>query len=596
MKDNINDVREQLIGKLNKFVQNTEHIYLNLGRDYPLLLNELDESVQKSSSSTDRLSHYGGSLETIESIITEGDKIIGDFNEAFTSMYSRDGELFDIISQGVTEMGALAEVIHNIKEGSIEMELISLNAMTVALKSGSAGKALSFITDELKKLSAQTIKLTDELTENGRHQLTLFEEFGKKIEIARNKQHELTENLDRNLKSSFTTSSKGLKESAEMMRSLSRSSVEVKEPLVRIMQEVQLQDIIRQSIDHIYISIEEFKRFDETWTTEKRLDELSFRKMMPDLCFSVLEDVKNEINGSSMIFEKNSGSIKSILKSLEKKRTAFIDSALNSSVSDNFSIIALNEESNNKITALIKEVNNSVKMRMDISREGLSILKDITILQRQFESFEPIITRFHNIIVASRIEVAKQEALSDMRDTVTKMTNLTENIKGYINNALDTIKHFLKTTENIINNYSAIIKKEMPGLNSLLNRTSSNQEKLSLLTDTLIECLRDFRIFSGKFLSLFRETDDNRKQLSKLSAQINEIESILHLIRDNAESDIFELQGNNKLQNWTIQNERLNSIIEKFTIFTHKKTASDLAGKIVEDLEEIVDSGEVTLF
>ena len=136
----------------------------------------------------------------------------------------------------------------------------------------------------------------------------------------------------------------------------------------------------------------------------------------------------------------------------------------------------------------------------------------------------------------------------------------------------------------------------MPGLNSLLNRTSSNQEKLSLLTDTLIECLRDFRIFSGKFVSLFRETDDNRKQLSKLSAQINEIESILHLIRDNAESDIFELQGNNRVQNWTIQNERLNNIIEKFTIFTHKKTASDLAGTIVEDLEEIVDSGEVTLF
>ena len=78
---------------------------------------------------------------------------------------------------------AEADVINNIKEGSIEMELISLNAMTVALKSGTAGKAFSFITDELKKLSAQTIKLTDQLTINGKHQLTLFEKFGKKIEF-----------------------------------------------------------------------------------------------------------------------------------------------------------------------------------------------------------------------------------------------------------------------------------------------------------------------------------------------------------------------------------------------------------------------------
>jgi len=595
MKDDINSIRDQLIKKLNQLVQHSEEIYLNLGRDFPQLLNELDESVRVSSSSVENLKSRNGSFDSIDGIIDEGNNIIDDFNNSFTSMYSRDGELFEIIKRGISEMGTLHKVINEIKEGSIEMELISLNAMTVALKSGTAGKAFSFITDELKKLSAQTIKLTDELTVNGSKQLTSFEKFGAKVEEARENQDKLTENIDNHLKSSFSTASKGLKESAEMMSSLSGSSLEVKEPLMRIMQEIQLQDIIRQSIDHIHISIEEFKIFDESWTAEERLDELSFRKMMPDLCFSVLEDVKTEINASYEIFNSNSRKVKTILDSLDKERVDFLESALNSTSSENFNIISLKKESNNKINALIKEVNNSVKLRLEISKEGITLLKDITILKRQFESFEPILTRFHNIIVASRIEVAKQIALVDMKDTVIKMSQLTDSIEDDITQALDTIKHFLKTTEGVINNYSSIIHREMPGLKSLIGRTSDNQNELSNLTDTMIDCLTGFRIFTGKFLDLFNNTDESKKKLLDLINFINDTSSLLHSIKKSAEAEMFEIQGNKGIQNWTIQNERLNNIIEKFTIFTHKKTASDLAGTAVES-EEIAESGEVTLF
>ena len=87
----------------------------------------------------------------------------------------------------------------------------------------------------------------------------------------------------------------------------------------------------------------------------------------------------------------------------------------------------------------------------------------------------------------------------------------------------------------------------------------------------------------------------SKKKLHKLIGYINETESLLHLIKDNAEAEIFEIQGNKGIQNWTIQNERLNTIIAKFTIFSHKKTVSDLAGTTVES-EEIAESGDVTLF
>ncbi len=595
MKDNINETRNQLIKKLDILVENTEILYLDLGKGFPLLLNELDKSIKNSSSAVDSLKSAGGSFESIDLIIDEGNLIVDNFDKVFTAMLSRDGELFEIIKHGVNEMISLETIINNIKEGSIEMELISLNAMTVALKSGSAGKAFSFITDELKKLSAQTINLTDELTLNGKRQLKLFEDFGAKIEITRKIQDKLGKDIDNHLKSSFIALSKGLKESANMMESISGSSIEVKAPLMRVMQEIQLQDIIRQSIDHIYISIDGFNSFNSNWSNEDKLDELSFRKMLPDLCFSVLDEVKNSIRDSCTIFEDNSLKVKNILDDLESRRVMFVESTLKESTSDSFSIIGLKEESSKKINTLIKEVNNSIRLRLEISKDGLELLKDISILKRQFESFEPIITRFHNIIIASKIEVVKQVALKDMTDTVTKMTDLTDSIREDISNALETIKHFLKTTENVINNYSNIINREMPELQNLLSRTTENQGRLGDLTDILINCLKDFRLYTNKFLTLFNSTDENKEKLALLPVQIDDIESILRKISGETDTEMNLLLEDSNIKNWTIHSDRLNSIIEKFTIFTHKITASDLAGSSVKD-EETVDSGEVTLF
>jgi len=594
MKDDIQNIKEKLTSRLNELVDHTEQIYLDLGRDYPLLLQELNRSVSESSHSADSESRCG-SFDSIDTIIAEVSQITAQFKNSLTSLYKRDGELFEIIERGISEMGVLSGVIDNIKEISIEMELISLNAMTVALKSGAAGKAFSFITDELKKLSAQTIRLTDQLTGIGTAQLDRFEKYRKKISDAGEKQKSLNLRLDSHLEHPFTTSSMALKDSNEMMLSLSRSSKEVQPPLMRIMQEIQLQDIIRQSIDHIYISLDQFQPIDSNWTEEKKLDELAFRKMLPDLCFSVLEDVKREIKGSQQVFEEQSALVKRLLDTLESQRVDFISSNLDTERGEGKGINALRRESAERIEELISDVNESIKLSQEISEEGTKLIRALLILQRQFLSFEPIITRFHNIIVASKIEVAKQAALGDMRGTVSNMTDLTEGIDKDISRALDTIKHFLKTTEKTIGAYSLLIQKEMPELKTLTARTAENQIRLNEITDSLAECLRSFRLFTPRFFTLFEETDRNRKKLAELEEGITHMETLLSTIRNNADEGYKLLGGNIEVENWTIQNERLKGIIDKFTIFTHKKTASDLAGSFVE-AEEVAESGEVTFF
>lgn len=574
MKDNIIEIRDQLTVRLDRLLQNSEKIYLNLKKDYPLLLKELEDSIKNSSDTVETLKKSGCSVEVIDLIIDEGKIIIENFNNSFTSLNSRDGELFDIINRGIREMRTLSDVISNIKEGSIEMELISLNAMTVALKSGTVGRALSFITDELKKLSSQTIRLTDELTVLGKNQLTLYEEFGDKITKTKNYQENLSENTNIYLQFSFITSGIQFKKSAETMSSLRENSSEIKKPLMRMIHELEFQNKIRQSIDHVYIAINAFKAINVNSTTEETLDEISFRKIIPELCFSVLENAKNELLESVHILEENSHKIKSILAAQEREKTDLAELTIESSDEAHCDFSYLKEKAEINIRSLIKDLNNSIRLRQDIAKEGRGLLKDIIALKRQFESFESIITRFHNIIVASRIEVAKQSELRDMEETVSEMIDLTESMNMDITNALEMIKHFLKTTETIMKTYSSIIKREMPGLELQVTRTTDNLEKLNRLSDNLTSSFTDFSIYNKDFFCSLEKTEDNRKKLTNLTDDINEIESLLQAIRNTTDSNLIQFQSiDNNSENWTIKNESLTNIIDKLKIFEQKKNS-----------------------
>lgn len=594
MKDDINKVKDIIISHLDDLVQKTEAIYLSLGRNYPLLLQELDRSIKGSSVSVNEEEGID-SLESVDTIISEAAYIAGNFKNSLAALYKRDGELFEIIDRGISEMGILSDVIDNIREISTEMELISLNAMTVALKSGTAGKAFSFITDELKKLSAQTIQLTEQLTEIGSNQLKNFENYREEISEAGGKQKDVNDRLHRHLEESFTTVSNTLKNSEEIMLNLSQSSKEIHPPLMKIMEEIQLQDIIRQSINHIYISLDQFRELGENWTEEQKMDELAFREMLPDLCSSVLKDVQNDLKKSFVVFEEQSSRVKSLLDALENQRKEFVTASLGKSPESKDSILALREESNQKIIQLTDDVHETIAVSQTISEDGINLIKKIQILQRQFLSFEPIITRFHNIIVASKIEVAKQAALGDMKDTVSNMTDLTEGIDNDISKALDTIKYFLKTTEKTIGEYSRIIHKEMPELKNLTLRTADNNQRLNNICDSLIDKLQTFSLFTPRFFTLYNDTENNRKKLLDLEDGIIKTESLLERIRVNARQGLKETGVLEKSRNWTIQSDRLNDIIEKFTIFSHKKSASDLVGTSV-NAEEATESGEVTLF
>ena len=178
---------KDLLSKLENLESESEKIYLNMGQRFPELFKELEQGFAESSqlisyfaaekAGAENLEEYS----LVEEIITEAKEVIEEAAGFFNEMQERDNVLFSSINKGIDHLSSLDSRIENIREDSIEMELISLNAMTVALKAGLAGRAFSYITDELKKLSSRTIIYTEELTGSGASILKDFLEFRKLV-------------------------------------------------------------------------------------------------------------------------------------------------------------------------------------------------------------------------------------------------------------------------------------------------------------------------------------------------------------------------------------------------------------------------------
>src|SRR6056297_908541 len=116
------------------------------------------------------------------------------------------------------------------------MELISLNAMTVALKAGSAGRAFSYITEELKRLSAHTIELSDGITRRGQQLLADFREFEATIDEVRSFESSLFTRLRDELFGSFEKLQSATRDLTGGLRGLQDQSGSIRGPVRSIME------------------------------------------------------------------------------------------------------------------------------------------------------------------------------------------------------------------------------------------------------------------------------------------------------------------------------------------------------------------------
>lgn len=594
-------LNKDLLSKLENLESESEKIYLNLGQRLSDLFKELERGFAESSqlisyfaagqSGAEKLEEYS----LVEEIITEAREVIEEAAVFFNEMQERDNVLFSSINEGIDHLSSLDGRIENIRDDSIEMELISLNAMTVALKAGLGGRAFSYITEELKKLSSRTIIYTEELTRSGASILKDFLEFRKLVGEIQAFQQRFFGDFQEKLNKCFDRYNMGVKQLAEMLFGVIEEAKAVKKPLYRIMEEVQLQDIIKQSLEHVLLSLKEFDLDPEAEYNEHLLDELSFVEKIPRLCQDLLDDISLKIRQSRDLFSTNLTDIRSTLRDVEEQRGAFLEYFTDKGENEleGGALEQMFAESVGVLKELLSGIDRSMTGKKAIGRDGNRIIENITVLKTGFENFFEIIDRFYAIEVASRIQVAKQEVLRDRTETVNEMTRLTSRIDDDVKEALRILKDALTKIYRSINRYSDKVEMEMSVVQETADCIKSSYDRLMFSKTTLADTLKNFSVYSERFLSLLDASEGDILHLGMLVKVISEVKDELADVQARAETLKREVLQDMGLQEWQIKDDKLRTMIERFTIFSHKKVAGELGGF---EVEEGSREGGLTLF
>ena len=590
-------LRNQLIGALQDIEGHTERIFLALAESLPALVREMRRSFEQSEDAICSMGHHEAGCTDqlmISSLVEQASKEMRSGAERFREISEHDGELFAQVQSGISQLEEISHSIPRITVDSEDMELVSLNAMTVALKAGNAGRAFSFITEELQRLAARTIDLSQSIAAQGHELIESFRHLETLLTEAREFQHRLIDSFESRIFSSFHEVQTAVEATVEGLRALRGESEQLRAPVNGMMEAIQLQDLIRQSIDHIIVALEKIRPEEEVETEDKLLDELAFTRQIPALASTLIEHVAEQIDESIGTFVRLTEEAEQKRAQLEENQQRFTRGQLSEAVGiEEQSLDILFEKASAVLQELIADLDRNMRNKETLVERSSSITRNVESLEEQFHRFNTLVTRFHSIDIASRIEVAKQEVLRSMGSTAEQMTALTRQIESDVDQSLRSTRDFIKSVSVVIVGHRNHVEEEHEFVERFSSKMRSRYQALSESREAVAQNVAEFSLFTDGFHDVFEQSKENGHRLSSLSADIRNLKADLQKMEEEIETRYNEVLSRRGLASWAIENDRLREIIERFTIFSDKQRVGQLSGV---DIGESVQAGEVTLF
>ena len=308
------DIR-QIQDTIQRCSADTERIYTRLGTCFPSLLAI---STQNDTSSLPALDAIFRNLSGGFSHYTQ------DEVRYFETYNAKNSSLFSSLNEKMGALDRINERVSAIRTDSEELEIISLNAMVISIKSGEKGRAFSCITENLKRLSAQMISLSNALILDERKLVEKNEALKASFSVVIEAQKHV---LDSRVTGDGSQIVPVIDEASGALSGMEAQAASVSSPIQESMSGIQLQDIIRQSIDQIHLALAELSSADAV-STEERLDQLSFDIELLSICLRITHDIKGNLDASLQTFSGNWKKVHDILDEVEKSRVEFISSYL----------------------------------------------------------------------------------------------------------------------------------------------------------------------------------------------------------------------------------------------------------------------------
>lgn len=564
----------------------TGAIFTRLATAFPALLAVVAESDESSS-----LSSLSGLLLRIK----DGFSLDVQDESAFFREYDRrTGQLFEDLSARMSSLEGIHERVAAIRADSEELELISLNAMVISIKSGEKGRAFSVITENLKRLSAQLISISNNLI---REEQTLF---------ARNDA----------LRKSFTSvmSAKGLASgehdsavSALIVPVLSRAETDLAEmertarlvnaPIRAAMAGIQMQDIVRQSNDQILLALTEMSNVRDDATREDSLDRLSFDCEILEICSKIAADVESNLASSIETFSTNWEEVHRVLDDVEGRRVGFLARYLDRRASADASLPLLLDRISSSFSDYIAHIALYQHGQKTMVKDSAAIVGEIKSLKNLFETISPVIARLQHVRITQQIEVAKNTAIAAVRDTVSHMSDLILRSDARVQDTRKELETFIAGIGELNASFNEDSARDSRELERIKREKQEFFQGMQVYQEELASTVARLRVYPDSFGELCGEVDallvDLKSARETVRSASSQFSRMIREYRGEAERLLAEMG----LSAWEIRSDRLRGLVERFTITAHKEAAGEIGGFEVEGTgAEAVGSGDVTLF
>ena len=574
------DLSRLLVESLTSVATSTERVYGQMGERYPVMVRELEAAFGGAGIQED----LAAGIQTI----LQG---IQDHEARYALAREESKEQLVLWRNQAAVIEAVAASIDEIREDSILMELLSLNAMVIASKAGAAGRAFGCITTELKSLSNQSMALTEEVSrrKNGLHRI--FVEFEDGWEQCEKREQENFVEFLSEIRGVFGDLNSGSAQISEGLAKIHGKSRAVREPLVKIMIEIQNQDRIRQGLDHVQLTIDEFLVRSESKTAHARLDELSYLELLPDLSSQVLDEIVGQIQQNRSVFAQSLVEAGALIERLEQERRAFLGA---SKANTGFGLLDSSFVQGERLfSGFVDQTQSLLRDREALVHKGLQLQKSVAEMVDFLHSFEAQLPQFRNIDVASRIQVARHSELVSMRDNTLSMTNLTRKIESDVGRSVDLASAFVASVQKLFQDYQVQFTERFRATEELMAQGQQAVGRLKQVQEQMIEAVDKSELFTSAFTDQFSQTKSDLNGLGELLKTITNQQGNLRSIKNHVQDEKRRIMDELGVTDWKLDKKKLRAMVDRFTIFTHKKFAAELGDF---EVEQNVESGEVTLF
>lgn len=587
------NIRVELTTQIEQMQMLLEDVYVGIGREFGLLRESMDLQLERSLSVvTDYKKRVVSDKDSLFGTIKGVESVIEQSIENYEGMDRDSDQLVSVFKESFREIREIMEQIREIRDSSELMEVLSLNAMVVAIQSGKNGGGFTFISDALKNTASSTIRLSDEVLAAGDQLSQSYDRVNNMLESIVFLNSDLKTFFSKTIQYQFQQFYSLSENYIESVEELYSAALKVKKPVSNIMQDLQAQDILRQSLDHITLFIKELPTYGGEGQ-EDELDELAIIDLINEFAIEILSEVRDNIYNNLASFRERIESIKSITATVKGLRSSFLDKhGEDSSVEDNMQNVI--EEFRNGMVSLLQDLNEGERIRSDLKQEESRLFTMVANLSKKASGFESLTTVFRSIILLGRIEISKLEAL---RGVEISMLDISDNTDS-IDNSLDQIKeHYTNITvfdQQIQELFTVLFSSESSRTINLAGQFNSLEAMLNESYQGLLGIVSGFSFFSDQLSEMAGLTMGKVERLSGLINTIDEqLKSCKELDFDvkRERSKIFQSMGINK---WDLRFTGIDSIIAKFTVYRHRKNARNLSG--IEESHSALKEGEITFF